>query len=73
MDSNKSDYKWIQNLGHKLIGRVDLTIGDNVVDSYKFCIKCDKLTQCMQSYDKKIEFCVMCSHIYDETIVTNEK
>lgn len=39
MNSNnkKSDFRWTQNVGDKIFERVDFTIKESVLDSYKFC------------------------------------
>lgn len=63
--NKKSDFRWTENIGAKLIERAVFTIGDSILDSYKYCKKCDELTNCIQTYDKKSEFCGKCgnSHV----------
>jgi rRNA maturation endonuclease Nob1 len=62
MDS-KSDFAWVQNIGTKLFERVEFTVGENILDSYNYCKKCEDLTKCIQTYDKKSEFCGNCGHL----------
>lgn len=67
MDSKnkKSDFAWVQNVGNKILERAVFTIEDSVLDSYKFCKKCDNLTNCLQTYDKKSEYCGTCGTLHN--------
>lgn len=61
--NKKSDVTWVQNVGTKLFERVEFKVKENILDSYKYCKKCDDLTSCIQTYDKKSEFCKKCGSI----------
>lgn len=43
-----NEIKWCKTLGNKLFEQVTMTVGDEIIGTYKFCPRCNDLKQCQR-------------------------